>query len=198
MKLTITRGAIILALSLTIIGCNEKQPVAHDHDGDGIPDHGPGAHHDHDDHDHGDHDHGQKTAGPNGGRIITSVEPHAEFLITAEHKVRITFLDDHNKAVTVSGQTAEIVCGDRSNPTTLSFAVAADGNSLLSTAALPEGDKYPLILTIKTSSTEASVREKFTLDLSDCPTCDYREYACTCDHSQHGGHDHSDHDDHDH
>jgi len=190
MKPTITRNAIIIALSLAVIGCNEKQPVAHDQESDGKPDHGPGAHH--------DHDHGQKTAGPNGGRIITSVEPHAEFLVTDEYKVRITFLDDHNKAVTVSGQTAGIVCGDRSNPTTLSFAVDADGNSLLSTAALPEGDKYPLILTIKTSSTEAPVREKFTLDLSDCPTCDYREYACTCDHSHHGGHGHGDHDDHDH
>ena len=32
------------------------EPVAHDHDGDGVPDHAPGEHDDHAGHDHGDHE----------------------------------------------------------------------------------------------------------------------------------------------
>ena len=34
-----------------------------------------------------EHDHEKKIAGPNGGRIITSVEPHVEFLVTKDSKV---------------------------------------------------------------------------------------------------------------
>ena len=197
MKLTITLSITIATLSLAVIGCNEKQAVAHDHDGDGKPDHGPEAHNTHHDHDHAGHDHSEKTAGPNGGRIITSVEPHAEFLVTEDSRIRITFLDDENNAIAPAGQSVEIVCGDRSKPTVLSFSVEANSNSLLSSGIIPPGDKYPMIITIKTTPEAAPVRERFTLDLSDCPTCEYREYACTCDHDDHDDHDH-DHEDHDH
>ena len=38
-----------------------------------------------------------------------------------------------------------------------------------------------------------TVREKFNVNLKDCPTCDYRQYACICGH---GEGDHDDHDDH--
>ena len=109
-------------------------PVPHDHDGDGVADHGPGAHHD-----HGADVHAKKIAGPNGGKIITAVEPHAEFYVTPEHKVRITFLDEQNTAIAVADQTVDVICGDRSNPTILSFAKDTDGNSLISDGTLPAG-----------------------------------------------------------
>ncbi len=41
----------------------------------------------------------EKIKAPNGGRIIDSVEPHAEFLITADKKIEIRFLDDAGKVV---------------------------------------------------------------------------------------------------
>ena len=152
-------------------------PVPHDHDGDGIPDHGPGAHHD-----HGADVHAKKIAGPNGGKIITAVEPHAEFYVTPENKVRITFLNEQNTAVAVADQTVEVVCGDRNNPTMLNFVKDTDGNSLISDGTLPAGNKFPVILTFKTSADAAPIRGKFALDLSNCPSCDHQEYACTCDH----------------
>ncbi|MCP5536712.1 MAG: hypothetical protein H7A51_10860 [Akkermansiaceae bacterium] len=201
MKPTKTIVATITALTFALVGCEDKKTaVPHDHDGDGKPDHGPGAHpkavpHDHDgdgkpDHDvhpgesddHAGHDHAKKEAGPNGGRIITTVEPHAEFFVTADHKIRITFLSADNKAVAVGAQTVDVVCGDRSNPTMLAFTKAADGNSLISSGVLPEGNNFPTIVTIKTTAEAAPVRDKFTLNLSDCPTCEYKEYACTCEH----------------
>jgi len=166
-------------------------PVPHDHDGDGKPDHGPGAHDTHSDHDagaeakpdaHAGHDHAKKVAGPNGGKIITTVEPHAEFFVTADRKVRVTFLSDDNKAVAVATQSVSIVCGDRSNPTMLTLVKEADGNSLLSTGTLPAGNNFPTIVTLKTTPDAALVRAKLILNLSDCPTCKYKEYACTCDH----------------
>jgi hypothetical protein len=48
-----------------------------------------------DKHDHGDHDghdhgkHAKKIAGPNGGRVLTGVEPHLEFFLT---KDRLTMM----------------------------------------------------------------------------------------------------------
>lgn len=202
-----------IAFAMILSGCKDKQSVPHDHDGDGKPDHSPDAHqsqheephqtgddgHQHNEHDHASHDHGKKQAGPNGGRIITSVEPHAEFSVSSSHKVRITFLNDSNQAVPVASQTAGIICGDRSSPTMLSFRKVAGGEFLESDEPLPAGDKFPVILTIKTSPDASPIREKFILNLDDCAECNYKEYACTCDHHHdHEGHGHGHGHDHDH
>jgi hypothetical protein len=211
MKATTILTVASAALTMALTGCKDKTSVAHDHDGDGKPDHGPEAHgnhheadqsdhHDHaqHDHDHAGHDHGKKEAGPNGGRIITSVEPHAEFSVSKSKKVRITFLDEQNTtAIPLAEQTVDVVCGDRNNPTVLTFTKVADV-FFESNETLPEGNKYPVILTIRTSADAEPVREKFILDLDECTSCDYLEYACTCDHHHpHDDHGH-DHDDHDH
>jgi len=211
MKLKKQLTATCTALTFVIVGCNQKNHVAHDHDGDGIADHGPGEHgkavaHDHDgdgkpDHGPGEHEaheadhghaHAEKIAGPNGGKIITSVEPHAEFFVTADNQVLITFLDESNQAITITSQKVTAVCGDRSNPTLLSFAKHAYGMSLLSNETLPAGNKYPIIITFNMTADADPVRAKFTVNLSDCPDCDYKEYACTCDHAHNDdhGHDH--------
>ncbi len=184
-----------IACSLVLNACQDKTShVPHDHDGDGVADHAPGEHQAAAAEDQDEHDHPKKVAGPNGGRIITSVKPHAEFSVSSENKVRITFLDEQNTAIPVAGQSVDVVCGDRSKPTILTFAKIADGAFLMSNEKLPEGNKYPVILTIKTDQNTSPVREKFMLDLSACNTCDYLEYACTCDHH----HDHDHHDGHHH
>ena len=43
-----------------------------------------------------DHKHEKKEAGPNGGKILTAMEPHAEFFVTSDRKVQITFLGQDN------------------------------------------------------------------------------------------------------
>ncbi len=201
MKLTHTLTATLTALTFIIVSCGEKK-TEETKDPHAGHNHAPGEHgtpkadshndHDHGDHDghnhdadkdeHKDHDHAKKVAGPNGGRIITSVNPHAEFFVTTERKVRITFLNEDNKAIAVASQSVNIVCGDRSNPTTLTFNKASDGLSLISSGTLPDGKNFPAIVTFKTTADSTPVFARFSVNLADCPSCQHKEYACTCDH----------------
>jgi hypothetical protein len=134
----------------------------------------------------------EKMKAPNGGRIIDSVEPHAEFLITKDKKVEVRFLDDAGKVVAPAEQTVTVTMGDRAAPTKLAFT--KDGDKLVSDKTIPEGKDLPVVVQIKTTADAKSVTEKFNLNLADCPTCEHPEYACTCAHGGeekgHEGHKH--------
>ncbi len=127
-----------------------------------------------------DHAHEAKVAGPNGGRVITTVEPHAEFLVLDDRRVQLTFLDDNLKPIAPADQTAELITGDRSAPTELSFTKTDD--TLVSDAPLPEGNAVPAVLRITPTPDGKTVTERFAVNLAICPGCDLPEYACTCDH----------------
>lgn len=134
----------------------------------------------------------EKIKAPNGGRIIDTVEPHAEFLITKDKKVEVRFLDDAGKVVAPAAQTVTVTMGDRSAPTKLAFT--KDGDKLVSDKVIPEGKELPVVVQIKVTPDAKSVTEKFNLNLADCPTCEHLEYACTCAHGGdekgHEGHKH--------
>jgi hypothetical protein len=177
----IATGAAIA--SFFFIGCSsESQEHAsadhgHSHEGeDAHEEEGEEeeAHHD---------DQEKKEGGPNGGRIITSVDPRVEFLINDDRSVQLTFLDDESHAVAPSGQVISLISGDRSNPTMIAFI--PKGNALVSTQSLPEGNAVPVVLQIKSSPSAETIREKFNANLSECSTCDYQEYACVCGHDDH-------------
>jgi hypothetical protein len=125
-------------------------------------------------------DHEKAIEGPNHGRVITAVEPHLEFFVTADRKVKITALGEDGKAVALTGQLVTVTSGDRSNPTRMTFAPVE--NALVSDVAFPEGNDLPVVVQIKTSADAKSVTEKFNLNLDQCPTCDHKEYACICEH----------------
>lgn len=152
-------------------------------------DHSDHDHESHEDHDHGEHDHAEAKAGPNGGRIITAVEPHLEFFVTDARLIQITFLNEDGKAIAPKDQALSLIGGDRQNPVRLRFT--KKGNVLVSDKALPEGNNLPIVLSIKADAKSKTIREKFNLNLSDCPTCEYKEYACICEHGEesHEGHD---------
>jgi hypothetical protein len=137
-------------------------------------------------HDH-DHDHAAM-AGPTGGRVIHEVEPHAEFFINKDKKVEIRFLSDDNKVVAPGEQVVTVTLGDRKAPSKLAFI--KDGDKLISDKAIPEGNDLPTVVQIRQKEGAKAVTEKFNLNLEQCPTCKYKEYACICDHA----HDHADHD----
>lgn len=138
-----------------------------------------------------DHDHEKIKAGPTGGKLITLVEPHVEFLVTKEKKVEIRFVDDDNKVVAPGTQTISVTLGDRANPTKLAFT--KDGDKLVSDKAIPEGNDYPTVVQIKAEPKAKAVNSKFNLNLSKCPTCEFAEYACVCEHGDdHHEHDHKD------
>jgi hypothetical protein len=129
---------------------------------------------------HGSHDHEKKIAGPNGGRVLTECEPHAEFFVTAERKVRITFLDDDNKPIAPAAQVVTVTAGSRSAPTKLAFTRV--GDALVSDGALPAGNNFPAVVQIQTSPEAKVVAAKFNVNLSTCTECKLAEYACTCAH----------------
>ncbi len=130
------------------------------------------------------HEHGhadtKKIAGPNGGRILTGLEPRAEFFVAANRKVQITFLGADGKAIAPAEEVVTVTAGERSAPTKLTFAKS--GNALLSDVALPAGDEVPTVVQIKPTPEAKTVTEKFNVDLSTCSACNHAEYACTCGH----------------
>ena len=186
-----TKKHILLALCVAATyGLSACGGDGHGHDHDGDHDH---AGHSHKggkgkDHDGDDHDHDEIVAGPNGGRVMHDFEPHAEFFVTDDRKVQITFVDDDMKAIPPGGQEVRVIAGDRSDQTKLTFAKS--GDVLLSNEVLPEGNDFPVIVQVKETADAKSVNGKFSLNLAQCPTCDYKEYACACDHGDHEGHDH--------
>ena len=132
-------------------------------------------------HSHGAAEHADKPeGGPNGGRLISIVKPNLEFLVTSERFVQITFLGQDGEVVPAGEQIISAIGGKRSAPTKVAF-VKKDGR-LVSTEALPEMKNMPIILQIKTTPDAKSVRETFYLNMSDCPGCDFKEYACICGH----------------
>ncbi|MCS1411054.1 MAG: hypothetical protein M2R45_04250 [Verrucomicrobia subdivision 3 bacterium] len=156
---------MLLAASLAGCGQNPVDTVTTEHGHT----HGPDT-----------HVHELKTPGPNGGRLITSVEPNFEFLVLEDRKVRLTFVDGEAKPIEVTDAVISLIGGDRSAPTELAFDKA--GNVLISDGALPGGDVVPVILDIMASPTGELVSEKFNVDFSTCSECKLTEYACICAH----------------
>jgi hypothetical protein len=122
----------------------------------------------------------EKIKAPNGGRIIDSVEPHAEFVVTADKKIEIRFLDDTGKVIAPGEQVVAVTMGDRTNPTKLAFT--KDGDKLVSDKVIPDGKELPVVLQIRAKEGEKAANVKFTLNLADCASCAHAEYACTCAH----------------
>lgn len=122
----------------------------------------------------------RKIATPNGGRLLAGVEPHAEFLVRADRRVQITFVDDAGKPVAPAAQAVTVTTGSRLSPTRLAFA--RSGDVLVSDVALPEGKNLPAVVQIKVKPDAKIVTERFNVDLSRCPDCKLAEYACTCAH----------------
>ena len=133
------------------------------------------------DHDH-EHAHEHAISGPNGGRVLHDVDPHAELFVTKDRKIQITFLDAEGKAVAPGNQSISVICGKRSSPTRMSFA--KEGSSFLSDKALPAGMNIPTVVQIKMTPDGKKETIKLNLNLEECPTCDFLEYACTCEHDK--------------
>ena len=170
--------ALAIAAVYGLASCDKAhdEHAGHNHDKPSESADGDGEEEGHDEHE--GHDHPEIIPGPNGGKVLTNVEPHAEFFVTDDRKVQITFVDDDVKPIALAEQTVSVIAGDRTSPTSLTFAKS--GNVLMSDKALPDGNDFPVIVQIKTDAGAETIREKFNLNLLDCPTCDYKEYACTC------------------
>lgn len=134
-------------------------------------------------------EHGHDWDAPNGGRIVKEIEPHAEIFVTEEGEVKITFLNDHGEVVSPGKQLVSLVGGNRMNPIELSFAEA--GESLVSEGKLPVDKAIPVVVQFQSSPTSEVFRERFQLNMSSCPSCEYKEYACACHEEKENEHGHS-------
>ncbi|OYW71896.1 MAG: hypothetical protein B7Z37_26475 [Verrucomicrobia bacterium 12-59-8] len=126
------------------------------------------------------HTHEKIKAGPTGGRLITEVEPHVEFFVNQDKKVEIRFINDDHKIVPPASQVITVILGDRSAPTRLAFT--QDGDKLISDKPIPTGNDYPTVVQIRAKEGAKPLNQKFNLNLEQCPTCKYKEYACICAH----------------
>ena len=129
---------------------------------------------------HHHHDHAAMV-GPNGGKVLHEVEPHAELFVTKDRKLQLTFLDAKGKATALKDQSISVTCGKLSAPTRMKFG--KKGTSLFSDKALPAGMNIPTIVQIRMKPGVKSVIIRLTLNLEDCPSCKYLKYACICEHA---------------
>ncbi|MDQ8182560.1 hypothetical protein [Pelagicoccus sp. SDUM812005] len=126
---------------------------------------------------------------PNGGRMIKSLDPQAEVYIADDGQVRVTFVSDEGEVISPSEQVVTLVGGDRMNPIRMSFD--KKGEAFVSEGKLPLEKRIPILVQVQASPTSEVVRERFNLNLGQCPSCDYKEYACRChDDEPESGHDH--------
>ena len=121
--------------------------------------------------------------GPKGGRILTSEAPHVEFLVQPDRTVLVSFYDQELKPVTATGQIVTTTVEAKSGKATLSFS-PKDG-ALVSTAPLPEGDGYRVVVQVRDSATAKPKNYRLEYHDEVCGECKRAEYACICD--DHGG-----------
>lgn len=133
----------------------------------------PGDHKHHDHHKHHNH---AAMAGPNGGKVMHEVHPHAELFVTKDRKLQITFLSNAGKATSPGRHTIKAICGKRTRPTRMSFT--RKGYALLSEQPLPAGNKIPTAVQIGKGSGKKPVIIRLNLDLEKCPDCKKPKYAC--------------------
>lgn len=132
---------------------------------------------------------------PNGGRMIKTLDPQAEIYIAEDGLVQVTLVNEEGEVVPASDEIVSLVGGDRMDPITLSFA--KKGDVFVSEGKLPLEKSIPLVVQVQASPSSEIVRERFNLNMGECPTCEYKEYACRCHDEEpkdSHGHDH----DHDH
>ncbi|MGC4073545.1 MAG: hypothetical protein QM760_13725 [Nibricoccus sp.] len=111
---------------------------------------------------------------------MNAFDPAAEFFVTADRKVQITFLGKDGKAISPAAQVVTVTAGDRSAPTKLTFVKS--GDVLISDVALPPGNNFPAVVQIKAAPDVKAVAAKFNVNLEKCSECDKAEYACCCGH----------------
>ncbi len=119
-------------------------------------------------------------AAPKGGRLLEKTEPHAEFVIERDRSVTIHFYNHDMKPVAATTQFVTVIADTKDGKATLTFA--KKGNSLTSTAKLPDGHGYNLIVQFRQTAEAKPQNFRFTLDLRTCGGCKLAEYACTCGH----------------
>ena len=127
--------------------------------------------------------------GPKGGKVVTSEAPHVEFFVAKDRTVVVSFYDKDLKPVAPAAQVVSAVAEAKSGKTSLKFA-EKDG-ALVSTAPLPEGDGYRVVLQVRENAEAKPKNYRIEFHDEVCAECKHAEYACVCENSgDHGDHKH--------
>ncbi len=127
-------------------------------------------------------------AGPKSGRILTSEAPHVEFLVQPDRSVLVSFYDKDLKPLAPTGQVVTATAEAKTGKVNLSFT--AKEGALLSSAPLPDGDGYRIVVQVRESA--QAKPKNYRLEFHDevCGECKRAEYACICDDAGGDKHDH--------
>lgn len=118
-------------------------------------------------------------AGPNGGRLLNS-EPHkAEFFVTKDRKVEVTFYDAALKPVPPGAHVVTIIAEPKSGRTAVDLE--KNGTGYLSKSALPDSSEpYRVVVQVRANAEAKPQNFRLDLNTATCGECQRAEYACTC------------------
>ena len=120
-------------------------------------------------------------AGPKGGRLLDTTPQKAEFFVTPERKVEITFYDAALKPAAPGSQVVAVTAEPASGRTKVELEKTATG--FASTTALPESkEPYRIVVQINEKPDASPKNFRVDLNLEMCGECQKKEYACICGH----------------
>ena len=118
-------------------------------------------------------------AGPKGGKILTTDAPHAEFFVEKDRTVTVTFYDANLKPIPVAGRVVTATAEVKTGKVGLEFA--PKGDALASSAPLPKGKDYTVVVQVRESATARPKVYRVQFHDENCEDCKRAEYACVCD-----------------
>ena len=116
--------------------------------------------------------------GPKGGRLLEVDGQKAEFFVTKDKKVEITFYDSALKPVAPAEQVVAVTAEPKSGRIKLDLEKTATG--YVSKSAIPEGAPYRVVVQMRAKPDAKPQNFRVDLDLEVCGECKRGEYACTC------------------
>lgn len=120
----------------------------------------------------------KSVGGPKGGRLLEVDGQKAEFFVTKDKKVEITFYDSALKPVAPAEQVVAVTAEPKSGRTKIDLEKTATG--YVSKTALPEGTPYRVVVQMRAKPDAKPQNFRVDLDLENCGECKRAEYACTC------------------
>ena len=116
--------------------------------------------------------------GPKGGRLLEVDGQKAEFFVTKDKKVEITFYDAALKPIAPADQVIAVTAEPKSGRAKLDLEKTATG--FVSKTSLPEGAPYRVVVQMRAKPDAKPQNFRVDLDLENCGECKRAEYACTC------------------
>lgn len=117
--------------------------------------------------------------GPKGGRLLESTPLKAEFFVTADRKVEITFYDAGLKPVAPGAQVVAVTAEPATGRAALELEKTDTG--FVSKAALPTGEPYRIVVQVRATAGAKPQNFRIDLNLATCGECQHAEYACICE-----------------